>query len=160
MIEAKDITKMVQHVVRRDSGKSDAVIMHPLREWALGLFVVGLLVLWGVIFTVALFRVYSSSLETVVPVPVMPIPYKAPLVAETILQYEKERTQYKAMVGVVPPTLKDAPLGATGTTTETTTPATPVVESELIASSTADGVPVSSEAVTSPDASAVFESQM
>ena len=71
MIEAKDITKMVQHVVRRDSGKSDAVIMHPLREWALGLFVVGLLVLWGVIFTIALFRVYSSSLETVVPVPVI-----------------------------------------------------------------------------------------
>jgi hypothetical protein len=100
MIEPKDITKMVTHIVRRDSGKSDATIMHPMREWTLGLFVVGMLVLCGVIFTITLYRMYSSSLETAVPVVVTTIPYTEPLVIETIHYYEKEQTNYHAMLGV------------------------------------------------------------
>jgi hypothetical protein len=99
MIEPKDITKMVTQIVRRDNGKPESMIMHPMREWALGLLVVGLLVLWGVIFTIALYRVYSSSLETEVPIATVTIPYKAPQVADAIQYYENERTIYETLLG-------------------------------------------------------------
>lgn len=124
---------MVKHIVRRDSGKADANIMHPMREWASGLLVVGLMVLWGVIFTIALYRVYGNSLETQVPVVATPIPYKAALVSSTIQYYEKERAAYEAMLGteslvgkstpVATTTVGDAGASSTSVTaTATTTP--------------------------------------
>lgn len=133
MIEPRDITKMVQHIVRRDSGKVDAHIMHPMREWALGLFVVGLIVLWGVIFTIALYRVYSDSLQTEVPVATTVIPFKGSAVAEAIAYYEKERATYEAMVGTDSRASKNATLVATTTTIDMT--ATPTVSTPVVASS-------------------------
>ena len=99
MIEAKDITKMVKHITRRDKGKVDSNIMHPIREWALGLLVHGILVLCGVIFSIALYRVYHDSLETEVSIISTTIPFQPSLVADTIHWYENERESYEAMLG-------------------------------------------------------------
>lgn len=139
MIETKDITKMVKHIARRDSGKSDATIMHPMREWALGLFVTAFIVLWGVIFTVALYRVYGSSLETEVPVAVTVIPYKAPLVADAIQFYEKERTIYEAMLRTGSVLGKSNVSLATTTMGETVSSSIPVIQN---ATSSPETVPV------------------
>ena len=122
---------MVAHIVRRDNGKPESMIMHPMREWAVGLLVIGLLVLWGTIFTIALYRVYSNSLETDVPIATVAIPYKAPQVADAIQYYEKERTTYEALLGKasfigrsnpLPPALT-APAVIDATTATTSVPA-------------------------------------
>jgi hypothetical protein len=138
MIEPKDFTKMAKHIVRRDNGKHDANIMHPMREWAVGLFVVGMLVLWGVVFTIALYRIYSDSRAIEATVTVTAIPYKAPLVSDTIQYYEKERTVYETMLGKASyiGTGRASSLEVIATTTEAITTSVPIPGSVILPTST------------------------
>ena len=141
MIEAKEITKMVKHIVRRNAGKFDANIMHPMREWAFGLLVIGLLVLGGIIFTIGLYRIYRDSLETVVPVVSATIPYKASLVADAIVWYEKERMTYEAMRGALSVTSVPTRMVAT-TTTPREAMASSTVPVMIVATSSTSVIPV------------------
>jgi hypothetical protein len=99
MIEPKDISKMVAHIVRRDSGIPDASIMHPMREWVLGLAVVFLLVVAGMVFNVLMYRAYHDELSAPLSVEETVVPYKAALVAHAISYYEAERKTYESLLG-------------------------------------------------------------
>ena len=101
MIETKDITNMVAHIVRRDKGIPDTNIMHPMREWVVGLAVVFLLVAGGVVFNIIMYQSYSEALSAPVTVTETVVPYKAAVVAQAITHYQTERTRYKSLLGTV-----------------------------------------------------------
>jgi len=148
MIDPKDITKMVKHIVRRDAGKPDAVIMHPMREWVMGLGAIGCILIAGVVLTVVLYRTYNDSLNTELPVTPTIIPYKAVFVNDTIEYYEAERVRYESLLDKV------SAVGGQSTTTNavvmptnrTNTPAVmpdrPVAVPPAESAPTASGKPV------------------
>lgn len=117
MIETKDITKMVAHIVRRDNGIADTSIMHPMREWMLGLAVVFLLVAGGVGFNVLMYQNYHDALTTPVAVTETIVPYKAAPVARAINYYEAERVIYESILGIH---VSNVPVVVAGIRTEAT----------------------------------------
>lgn len=51
MIKKKDIINMARHIAKRSSGRKDHRLMHPLRDWLIGLFTVVTLLLVGQVYT-------------------------------------------------------------------------------------------------------------
>ena len=60
MISKKDITKMVKNVVRRDRGVPDRRLMHPRREWSVGLLLWITVVLAGGFYAAVTFNTYTG----------------------------------------------------------------------------------------------------
>ncbi len=145
MIETKDITKMVAHIVRRDNGIPDANIMHPMREWVLGLVVVLLLVIGGMIFNIMMYTSYHDALTAPVAVVETAVPYKSAQVSQAITYYEAERKVYesisgsRSVTGQVP--------GVASTTIATSTEAIPV-DTQVVP--TASTTPATSTENTKP----------
>jgi hypothetical protein len=138
MIETKDITKMVAHIVRRDAGIPDASIMHPMREWVLGLTVVFFLVLGGVAFNVVMYRSYHDALFAPVEVTETVVPYRAAAVARAITYYEAERKTYESILGTRS-VIEQAPAAtstSTSTTEATSTDSVPVIPGSVMDAST------------------------
>lgn len=133
MIETKDITKMVAHIVRRDKGIPDTNIMHPMREWVVGLAVVFLLVAGGVVFNIIMYQSYSEALSAPVTVTETVVPYKAAVVAQAITHYQTERTRYKSLLG----TVSALPQSAVTSTEEREIPSDMPVMSTTTATTTA-----------------------
>ena len=95
MIETKDITKMVKHIVRRDKGLVDPQIMHPVREWTTGLGVVLVGVLLGSWFCFYLYNFYSTQLNIAIVVEEVQVPYQDTLVKKALLLYREEKKTYE-----------------------------------------------------------------
>lgn len=140
MIEAKDITQMVKHVIRRSQGVPDSSIMHPMREWSLGLGSVALLVIVGVTIDILTYRYYNESIATAAPVVQTVVPYRAAQVESALTIYRAQHHTYELIRGVsssnhsvVTPPASSTPVVVT-TTSSTTVP---VLPQEPVATSTA-----------------------
>ena len=102
MIETKDIKKMVAHIMRRDKGIADPQLMHPTREWFIGLGMATLIVLLGSWFC---WYIYSSYVQTIVSelsVSEPVVPYQAASIAEAIKIYESKQIKFSEILGKTP----------------------------------------------------------
>lgn len=121
MIEIKNIFKSITHIVHADSGVHDTRIMHPMREWLIGLGGVTLGVLCGAIFAVLVYQSYSRSAQAEIVVMETAVPYRAAMVERALETYLEKRREYDSLVAVSAPLVEDVPV-ATSTLpgTETT----------------------------------------
>ncbi len=99
MIETKDITKMVAHIIRRDKGIADPQLMHPTREWFIGLGITTLIVLFGSWFCWYIYSVYSQTISSELSVNEPVVPYQAASIAEAIKIYEGKQLKYSEILG-------------------------------------------------------------
>lgn len=98
MIETKDITKMVKHIVRRDQGARDPQIMHPSREWFTGLSLVTLIVVFGSWFCFYTYNNYIQQINGDVPVVESSVPYQAAVVDKAVQSLIEKRKTYQSIL--------------------------------------------------------------
>jgi hypothetical protein len=98
MIEKSDITKMVQHVLRRSRGVSDPQIMHPMREWVTGIGITVAGVVCGAVLAGSLYVYYDDRSDELVEAPETLIQYKAAVVAEALETYRMKQARYDELV--------------------------------------------------------------
>lgn len=99
MIETKDIIKMVKKIVSHDKGVPDTRIMHPMREWLIGLIGVTIAVAGGSLFALFVYNSYSESSTNVVAVTETVVPYKAGLVEQALEIYLEKKSVYEGLIG-------------------------------------------------------------
>lgn len=99
MIETKDVTKMVSHIIRRDKGIADTQLMHPTREWFIGLGITMLIVLLGSWFCWYIYNEYSQTINTPLTVSESVVPYQAATIAEAIKIYETKQSKFLEILG-------------------------------------------------------------
>ena len=119
MIETKDITKMVAHVIRRDKGIADPQLMHPTREWFTGLAIATLIVLFGSWFCFYTYTLYTKTINTELPVSESSVPYQAATIAEAVRIYEAKQLNFLEITG----RSSAEGIGEIGTTTSVVAPA-------------------------------------
>lgn len=132
MIETKDITKMVAHIIRRDRGMADPLIMHPTREWFVGLGITTLIVLLGSWFCWYIYTEYSQTINTAVSVTEPVVPYQAATIAEAITIYENKQIKYSEILGgeVITPVVTEMATSTNREELSTSTVDAPVVSTD------------------------------
>ncbi len=123
MIETKDITKMVGHIIRRDKGIADPQLMHPTREWFFGLGITTLIVFFGSWFCLDLYTQYSHIIHTPVIVSESAVPYQAATIAEAIKIFETKQLKFSEILGTTPEEI------------EVSTPSELIIETEIMPAS-------------------------
>ncbi len=125
MIETKDITKMVQHILRRDKGIADTQIMHPTREWFTGLGIAFLMAGLGSWFCYSLYTFYANEIKKEVVIIEQGVPYQAAAVSSALELFSARQQKYNDIIGggvpspVLPVvTTTTTPIEVTATTTE------------------------------------------
>jgi hypothetical protein len=113
MIESKDIKNMVAHILRRDKGIADTHIMHPAREWFIGLGISTIVVLLGSWFCFYLYQYYSTEMSKEVLIIESAVPYNAANVKSALEVFEARQKRYNEILGtgnaVVLPQSEDTP---------------------------------------------------
>lgn len=102
MIEKQDILKMAKHVFKRSHGANDHNIMHPYRDWAVGLVVAATIFVLGAIYA---FNVYISfdNFDIVTSDPAADtVSYKEAQVSAAIELYEERAIKFAALVESMP----------------------------------------------------------
>ena len=99
MIETKDITKMVAHIIRRDNGIADPQLMHPTREWFIGLSITTLIVLLGSWFCFYIYTHYAQTIDASMTVSEPVVPYQAATISEAIKIYETKQLKFSEILG-------------------------------------------------------------
>lgn len=102
MIETKDIKKMVAHIMRRDKGIADPQLMHPTREWFIGLGIATLIVLLGSWFCWFIYSSYAQTIVSELPVSEPVVPYQAASIAEAIKIFESKQIKFSEILGKTP----------------------------------------------------------
>jgi hypothetical protein len=102
MINKKEITKMVKAAIRRDRGIPDRRLMHPSREWAIGLILCLVIVLAGSIYAIIVFEKYSSISIDDSAVEVEQLRYQRATALEAIEIYEQKQTNYEKLISSRP----------------------------------------------------------
>ena len=99
MIETKDITKMVRHILRRDKGIADTHIMHPNREWFAGLSVTTGIIVLGSWFCFYLFTVQVAKMSQEVTIVESVVPYQAATVKRALELFAIKQKTFEGIVG-------------------------------------------------------------
>jgi hypothetical protein len=100
MIETKDITKMVHHIARRNRGVADPQIMHPMREWIIGIGVTSAGIFGGAVLAASLYSYYSAKKDATVSMAETVVPYNAAVVDQALRDYRLKQSAYEAVSGV------------------------------------------------------------
>ncbi len=127
---------MVQHIVRRNRGVSDPQIMHPMREWLIGIIATVIVGVFGSISAAFLYHSYDVLRGTEIAVVATSTPYKTKVVERALVEYREKRENYDVLLNkkVIPAVATTTevismPIEVTPeATTPTTTPATATVE--------------------------------
>ncbi len=116
MIETKDITKMVRHILRRDKGIADTHIMHPNREWFAGLSVTTGIIVLGSWFCFYLFTVQVAKMSQEVTIVESVVPYQAATVKRALELFAVKQNKYDEIVSSRDTTvISETPLVSTST---------------------------------------------
>ena len=100
MINKQDILKMVHHVTKRSRGIPDKRLMHPVREWLIGLLGMVLVVVVGVIYSVHLFTTFSNVTEITHTESAISIRYNETLINEAREQFSVRSDKFNELRGV------------------------------------------------------------
>lgn len=116
MINKIDIIAAARSIVRKNEGYELPVLIHPRRDWWIGLMVFAILVIGGGLFLGRMYLVYQS-VDQLIGVEANRIPrYQAEIVQDVITMYTNRQLQYEALVQQTARVV--APLGETATSTE------------------------------------------
>lgn len=97
MINKVNITKIVKKVSKRDQGVPDRELMHPRREWSIGLIIFLILVFTGGSYALFAFNSYSGiSVEGEV-VEVDQLHYKRADILKAIELYQQKRDDFESI---------------------------------------------------------------
>ncbi len=91
MIESKDISKMVKKILKSKKSVKDTDLMHPNRDWFLGLATFAVAVTLGGIFCYTQYVGYQSKKLEIITVTERPVPYQAATVGDAIKLYEAKQ---------------------------------------------------------------------
>jgi hypothetical protein len=98
MIDKKSILKMSKHVFRKSQGYPDRRLMHPGREWLVGIVAFSFVVIVGSAFAGNLFIKYKN-IDSVTGDSGERIPvYKEKVAQDALIEYQKREDAYHAMV--------------------------------------------------------------
>lgn len=92
MISKKDIIKMARHVTRRGSNIPDNRLMHPYREWFIGLSGAILIAIVGAGYNATVFSHYNSLEGQIAARSLETVKYQRE-VAERVLEYYGARAE-------------------------------------------------------------------
>ncbi len=99
MIETKDITNMVRHILKRDKGIADTQMMHPTREWFTGLGITCVVVALGSWLCFYLFTFYTNEMQKEVIVTEQAVPYQAANIKNALELYAIKQQKYNEIIG-------------------------------------------------------------
>jgi hypothetical protein len=154
MIETKDITKMVQHIVRRNRGVADPQIMHPMREWVIGISVTLVGVFIGAVFAASLYSFYDAKNDSIITVTETVVPYNAVVVEEALTDYRLKKSAYEAVGGIFPTEVIATTTENSSDTNASTTPEVLIIDTatpEEVVDTTETAEVEPTETVVSPD---------
>jgi hypothetical protein len=137
MIDKKTVKKMMYDILRHKAGLSDHKIMHPVREWFLGMFVSLLLLTTSVFSSLYIYRLFNHDhgsgdvVENIIPTVV----YKEREIKEAIKNIETRQKEYaelkenlvisntiilprESLPEKTPPVVEDEVLDVSGTNSE------------------------------------------
>jgi len=99
-ISKTEIVKMAEHVFRRSHGVPDKRLMHPRREWIIGLLLFLTIVFAGGVLSVGMFSQYQNldtdAGETIIEVP----QYNSALVTNVIDTYKDRTEAYDSLINI------------------------------------------------------------
>jgi hypothetical protein len=98
MIDSNIIKKMVTDITRREHGVHDRKLIHPVREWLVGMTVVCCLVVAGGGVSYFLYESTSSDTFLESAATVMTVPYHSDVVISANAVYAKRRQQFDQQV--------------------------------------------------------------
>jgi hypothetical protein len=105
MIDKKSIIKMANDVLHRSQGYPDRRLLHPSREWGIGLVVFALVVITGSFFVGNIFIEYRS-IDTVQSDAEVSIPqYREVHVTDALDLYRARNEEYERLRGDVVPAI-------------------------------------------------------
>lgn len=122
MISKADIVRAARSVVRHNRGYRLPVLIHPQRDWWIGLMLFSVITLGGSLFMARLYFV-NQSLEGIVGIEGDAVPrYREEVVADVLKLYDARRDAYQEALGAIPvvPVLEVAsttPVTEVGTST-------------------------------------------
>jgi len=88
---------MARHIFRHGQGVRDPKIMHPGREWAIGLMVTAISIIIGAVASTTIFVSYNKDYFSQNDMVEEIIPYKAALVEKAISLYQDKQDTYKTI---------------------------------------------------------------
>jgi len=120
MITKKDIIAMAKHVVHRDAGMRDTRLMHPTRDWIMGLIAALVLFVGAVFYAAFTFISHTQFTEQPGVVARSIDPYNQEKIQAILAQYNERAIRFATLRDVEPPSVPldiDTP-HATDDTTE------------------------------------------
>ena len=97
MIDKKDIIKMAKHVFKRGKGYPDRRLIHPKREWTVGLFMSLLVLFVGGTAAAQLYSTYRN-VNTLLQVTPATMPrYNAQAVETALTEYRLREQEYESL---------------------------------------------------------------
>lgn len=132
MITKHNIIKMVRHIVRRGDGYPDHRIMHPARDWSVGLLGVAVLFLGTSVGAGYLFWRIDNTATEAYTVTIDPVTYDQKLIKRVLTDYAATRARYKSLRGDTISVPAAASTGATSTDRVREDHAPPVAEEGLL----------------------------
>lgn len=118
MIEKKDILKMVRHIMKRGRGIPDKRLMHPVREWLLGLLGAVAVVVCGVLYSTQLFTTYDKVTEIEQTDSTISIRYNQTVIDDARAQFSARSERFNELRGDRPAPPPPEVATSTATTTE------------------------------------------
>lgn len=97
MIEKDDITQMVKHILRRERGIPDRRIMHPSREWLIGLSLATLLLLTTATYAGYAFFIKTSAAALRPNAESDVVRYKQEAASEVLTRYQEKKQQFASL---------------------------------------------------------------
>ena len=99
MISKRDIAKIAKHVLKRHRGVRDHQIIHPMREWTVGLFGGMILLILGATWSVLTYREVSNrGVENAGTVEVEQTIYRDDLVNAALEKLRERQADYQALL--------------------------------------------------------------
>ena len=102
MIEKKDILKMVKSVSKRAAGKPDKRLIHPRREWFIGISLFLLIVIVGAVYSAHVYTSLDRLEDSVSESDTSVIRYQAGNVQTALDRYQATQQKFETMRAALP----------------------------------------------------------
>ena len=103
MIDKKDILKMVKHIKRRSRHVPDRRIIHPQREWAIGLLLFFVILGVGSVFSASRFWYFSTIDQALEDNDIQVVEYKVGGMQEALRFFDEQTLRFQQIRnGIIP----------------------------------------------------------
>ena len=109
MISKKDILKMVRHVRRKSQGVPDRRLIHPRREWIVGLALFVVVALAGVAYNMYTYATISNLENELAVEDSGVVRYQANTVDQALTIFRAKQAEFERLRTVVPPPPSNPP---------------------------------------------------